>query len=155
MTDWNRLFAYDDWANRETLVSILSAAAALEKSRKVLGHIVGAERLWLSRIEAASKPPPPAVWPDLSLDACATAIDEMRDRWRAYLGALSPAEEARVAQYTNSKGEPWSSRVEDILMHVVMHSGYHRGQIAANMRAAGYEPAYTDYIHAVRIGKIG
>jgi uncharacterized damage-inducible protein DinB len=33
-----------------------------------------------------------------------------------------------------------------------MHSSYHRGQIAADMRAAGVTPAFTDFIHAVRQG---
>jgi uncharacterized damage-inducible protein DinB len=33
-----------------------------------------------------------------------------------------------------------------------MHSAYHRGQIAADMRAAGFAPPYTDFIHAVRQG---
>ena len=37
-------------------------------------------------------------------------------------------------------------------MHVLMHSAYHRGQIAADMRAAGLTPAYTDFIHSVRQG---
>jgi uncharacterized damage-inducible protein DinB len=31
-----------------------------------------------------------------------------------------------------------------------MHSAYHRGQIATQMRTAGYLPAYTDFIHGVR-----
>ena len=55
---------------------------------------------------------------------------------------------------TNSKGEPWTSRVEDILLHVVMHSAYHRGQIASDVRASGHTPAYTDFIHCVRQGFI-
>ena len=59
---------------------------------------------------------------------------------------------ARTIVYTNSKGEPWSSRVSDVLMHVVLHGGYHRGQIAADLREAGFTPAYTDYIEAVRRG---
>ena len=54
--------------------------------------------------------------------------------------------------YRNSQGETWSSRKDDILMHVVMHSAYHRGQIAADMRIAGLVPAYTDFIHSVRQG---
>jgi len=33
-----------------------------------------------------------------------------------------------------------------------MHSAYHRGQIATAMRAAGYAPAYTDFIHCIRQG---
>jgi uncharacterized damage-inducible protein DinB len=52
--------------------------------------------------------------------------------------------------YKNTKGEPWTNSVEDILTHVIMHSAYHRGQIAADMRASGHTPAYTDFIHAVR-----
>jgi uncharacterized damage-inducible protein DinB len=57
--------------------------------------------------------------------------------------------------YKNSKGEPWTSRVQDILTHVFFHSAYHRGQIASEMRRAGYAPAYTDFIHGVRQGLIG
>jgi uncharacterized damage-inducible protein DinB len=60
-------------------------------------------------------------------------------------GALSQS-----VSYTNSKGEAWSSTVQEILTHLVIHSAYHRGQIASDLRAAGQEPAYTDYIHAVR-----
>jgi uncharacterized damage-inducible protein DinB len=56
--------------------------------------------------------------------------------------------------YKNSKGEPWSSAEEDVLMHVVMHSAYHRGQIATDMRANGFTPAYTDFIHAIRQGLV-
>jgi uncharacterized damage-inducible protein DinB len=33
-----------------------------------------------------------------------------------------------------------------------MHSQYHRGQIALVLRESGAEPAYTDYIQAVRTG---
>jgi uncharacterized damage-inducible protein DinB len=39
-----------------------------------------------------------------------------------------------------------------MLTHVLFHSAYHRGQIALQMRASGMEPAYTDFIHAVRQG---
>jgi uncharacterized damage-inducible protein DinB len=59
---------------------------------------------------------------------------------------------SRRVAYTNSKGEEWTSGVEDILTHVTIHSAYHRGQIASDLRAAGHTPAYTDFIHAVRQG---
>ena len=154
MTDWKRLFDYDDWANREALGSLRASPAPPEKSRKWLAHIAGAERLWLSRIEGEG-PPFPAVWPDLSLDACTAAFDELAPRWRRLIVTLSPEVLARTVAYKNSKEEEWSSALGEILMHVVMHSVYHRGQIAADVRAAGLTPAYTDYIHAVRGGKIG
>ena len=72
--------------------------------------------------------------------------------WKNYLTALGEAGLARSLTYKNTKGESFSSQKQDILLHVVMHSAYHRGQIAADMRAAGFSPPYTDFIHAVRQG---
>jgi uncharacterized damage-inducible protein DinB len=54
----------------------------------------------------------------------------------------------------NTKSEPRSSSVQDILTHVLLHSAYHRGQIASQVRAGGETPASTDFIHAVRQGLI-
>jgi uncharacterized damage-inducible protein DinB len=36
---------------------------------------------------------------------------------------------------------PWA-----VLRHVVNHSTYHRGQVAAKLRRLGVEPAATDFI---------
>ena len=57
-----------------------------------------------------------------------------------------------AVEYVNSKGEPWHSLADDILMHVIIHGGYHRGQIATIVRQSGATPAYTDYIHCIRSG---
>ena len=74
----------------------------------------------------------------------------MTSLWREYLNGLSAKQLSENISYKNSKGEPWSNTVEDILTHVLLHSAYHRGQIASQTRAAGETPAYTDFIHAVR-----
>jgi len=153
MTDWKRLIAYDAWANREALASLRAAADPPAKAVRSLGHLVGAGRLWLARIEG-SRESPPAVWPALSLHEAADGVEELAERWRKLARGLDEAALARIVRYTNSKGEPWSSSVADILMHVVIHGGYHRGQIASELRAAGFTPAYTDYIEAVRRGWI-
>ena len=76
----------------------------------------------------------------------------MYSSWRKYLDAQSPSGFDEKIDYRNSKGEPFSSRVEDIITHVLIHSAYHRGQAALEMRAAGLQPAYTDFIHGVRQG---
>jgi uncharacterized damage-inducible protein DinB len=82
-------------------------------------------------------------------------VAELKTAWASYLGQLTPARLAQSVAYTNSKGEHFCNQVGDILMHVVMHSAYHRGQIAADMRASGLEPVYTDFIHAVRQAMVG
>jgi uncharacterized damage-inducible protein DinB len=70
------------------------------------------------------------------------------------LGQLSSVTLSESVAYQNSQGETWTSTVQDILTHVVLHSAYHRGQIASQMRATGEQPAYTDFIHAARQGLI-
>lgn len=147
--DLKRLLAYDDWANRETLASLESIADPPQRSLRLLGHIVGAEQLWYGRL-MGDKPGP--VWPDLSLAECRDAVEELSRLWAEYLRTLTPAGLDQTVAYVNSKGEPWTSRVGDVLTHVVFHSSHHRGQIASDIRAAGHEPPYTDYIHAVRRG---
>jgi len=130
----------------------MPALAAPPKSLRWLGHIIGAEYIWLARMKRVPAPLP--VWPDLSLSDCDKRLNELSERLLAVSARITPERLAESVGYTNSKGEPWTSTVEDILTHVVIHSAYHRGQIASDLRAAGQEPAYTDYIHAVRQGLI-
>ena len=152
-TDFLGLFAYDAWANREALASLAPAAAAAPKAVKLMGHVAATAELWLSRIR--SEPAPLPVWPDLPLDECGRVLARGAARWSAYLEAAGDAELAREIAYTNRKGDTYRNLVSDIAMHVVFHAHYHRGQIAALVRAAGHTPAYTDFIHAVRTHATG
>ena len=148
---YHRLFAYDEWANRTTLAS-LKAAGADGRAVRLMAHVAATERLWYDRLLA--RPQSLAVWPDLSLDQSESLAIEMASAWRAYLASLTPDALGREARYTNTKGEHWINTVADVLTHVVLHSAYHRGQLAAQVRASGGEPAYTDFIEAVRRGYI-
>ena len=145
-----RLFQYDDWANREVLASLQALNAPPERSVKLLAHILSAERLWLERLLVRKQTLP--VWPPFTLEECKFEVDQLPSLWKSYLTSLGEAGLSESIAYRNTKGESFTSRKQDILLHVVMHSAYHRGQIASDMRAAGFTPAYTDFIHAVRQG---
>jgi uncharacterized damage-inducible protein DinB len=147
-----RQFAYDAWANREVLAGLRASARPVTRPRQLLAHILSAERLWLERIRKQPQSLP--VWPDFTLDQCEAQIAGLARLWREFLAQFSPAGLSEKIAYKNSKGEPWTSTVEDVLTHVVLHSAYHRGQIAGQVRAGGETPAYTDFIHAVRHGLI-
>jgi uncharacterized damage-inducible protein DinB len=152
--DFLRMFAYDDWANRECLAAMRAANQVSADALVRMAHILSAQKLWLERI--LKQPPSLPVWPTYTLDDCVVLADEMSLAWRNYLARLAnqfaPGSLDDQVEYRNSKGELWRSRVEDILTHVLFHSAYHRGQIALQMRASGMQPAYTDFIHAVRQG---
>lgn len=145
-----RLFVYDDWANREVLASLEAVKSPLSRSLNLLVHIVAAETLWLERLLIRNQTCP--VWPRFALDECRLEIEKLSGLWKDYLGSLGETGLSTSTTYKNTKGESFTSQKQDILMHVVMHSAYHRGQIAADMRAAGLTPGYTDFIHGVRQG---
>lgn len=147
-----RQLAYDHWANETVIASLASLGPPPPRALRFMAHILGAECLWLARLRKEGSPL--AVWPELSVSECAARSAELRERWSAYVDGLSPASLAAPVTYTNTKGEAWTNSVGDILTHVVVHSAYHRGQIATDVRAAGHTPAYTDFIHAVRQGYV-
>jgi len=145
-----RMFVYDAWANRQCLSAMQGARPVSSDTVGRMAHILAAQKLWLERLRHERQSLP--VWPTASMQEILALADEMATLWRSYLTPLQPGAFSEKIEYRNSKGEPWSSRVDDVLTHVLLHSAYHRGQVALEMRAAGLEPAYTDFIHAVRQG---
>lgn len=146
------MYAYNDWANRETLASLKSSDATPTRSLKIMSHVIAAERLWLERL--MQDKPSLVFWPELNLKECEAHLDDLSQSWQGYLKRLGADDYLRQISYTDSKGKDWTNKVEDALTHVLLHSAQHRGQIALDLRAAGQTPAYTDFIHAVRIGVI-
>ena len=145
-----RQFAYDAWANQETLASLTAGSAP--NSLRFMSHIISGEWLWLVRLKQWKQAF--AVWPEWTREECEAQAGKLPPLWQEYIRGLRPASLEQPATYTNSKGETWTNTIGDVLTHVLLHSAYRRGQIATDMRAAGLTPAYTDYIHAVRQGII-
>lgn len=150
--DSRTIFTYDHWANGEYLAAFRKIGTPPDKSLRWFAHILAAENLWLARLTNADRKV--EVWPSLTVDQCESYLNEQIAAWDAYLAKLTPDILTSTITYRNTKGEAWTNTVQDILTHVPMHSAYHRGQIAADLRANGHEPPYTDYIEAVRRGHI-
>ncbi len=147
-----RQFIYNAWANSEVFSALGASGNSESKGFRLLGHILSAERLWLERIK--SQPQGLPVWPDFEVERCRVEMEDVAKRWHEYLDQVSMDQLSEKIRYKNSKGEEWASSVEHIMSHVLLHSAYHRGQIASQMRFEGKEPAYTDFIHAIRRGLI-
>jgi uncharacterized damage-inducible protein DinB len=152
--DFLRMFEYDSWANRQCLSAMRGAGASgTSDIAGRMAHILSAQKLWLERI--LNRPQSLPVWPGSTVEESLALTDEMSSAWRNYIRQFADHRALdHIVKYRNTKGEPWSSRVDDILTHVLFHSAYHRGQIAVQMRASGLTPTPTDFILAVREGFI-
>ncbi len=136
---------YNSWSYKLLLKAVRALPAPSDSLLAVFGHAVIAEHVWLRRMQGAEDPPPP-VWPDMNLDEIESQIEHNRQAMAHYIAELPVGSFAEGIQYTNSKGDRYQNILGDILMHVHLHAGYHRGQINKLIRQEGGEPAIVDYI---------
>jgi uncharacterized damage-inducible protein DinB len=145
---FSRLYNHVEWADARVLESLRSAQTPRKRDLELYSHILGSEHVWLSRINGTT--PRVAVWPVLSLDECESLGKENVSAFNGLVSRLTPELLRKPITYRNSAGDQFTSTIEDILTHVAMHAAYHRGQIAASLRAGGDTPSPTDYIAFTR-----
>jgi len=143
-----RLLGHQAWADSRVLNALQNASDTPPDALKLFAHILGAEHIWLARLQGVA--PTEAVWPDLSLAGCLRVASEDEHGYRDFIFGLNPPALRRIVQYRNSAGRELETAVEDILLHVFLHGAYHRGQIARQLRLAGAVPESTDYIAFAR-----
>jgi len=127
------------WANGRVLQMLRETA--VDDDHRIFAHILAAERVWASTLMDEPRPCP--VWPGWTLDECVPLIPDNGARYRQILDARSLDE---PVAYRFSTGEAFESSVGRILLHVLAHGAYHRGQIAQDVRRAGGQIIDTDYI---------
>ncbi len=143
-----RLVAHLEWADQRVLAALRAAPHAPPKALEIYAHILGSEHTWVSRLYGT--PPRLAVWPSLTLDECERVAAENAGQLRKIVDAITGDALERGITYRNSAGDQFTSTLEDILTHVMLHGPYHRGQVALLIRAAGDTPSPTDYIFFTR-----
>ncbi|MGE0462372.1 MAG: DinB family protein [Vicinamibacterales bacterium] len=145
-----RMLAFDHWANTVSLDAVEPVAERVPRSLAWLNHILGAKRIWLARVTGAESPF--GVNPTFGPPELRVEFHLANEGWSRFLATQSAADVARVIRYTNLKGDPFESVLGDILAHLPVHGQHHRGQVNADLRAAGIIPPAIDYIHAARTG---
>jgi uncharacterized damage-inducible protein DinB len=144
----SRFFRYELWANRRVLES-LQQSAPPAKAVELFAHVLAAQEVWLARLHGQDTSAL-AVWPDISLGDCQTALKRLETSVQTYVESLNEdILETRIA-YRTQRGDRFENTPREILTHLAFHSHYHRGQIAARLRDAGLTPVNTDFIQYVR-----
>jgi uncharacterized damage-inducible protein DinB len=148
---FNTLYRYNAWANRRIMACLERQQVEDEKILSILGHLVAAQFIWLCRIKDLPKSQY-ALWGKYSLAELRAMVEESADLWLSFLDEHNTFD--RVLKYTNFVGDYYENNVRDIMIHLVNHGTYHRGQIALLLRDKGFEPVNTDLITYDRV-KLG
>lgn len=144
------LLGYNEWANDKMMDSLRQSSNPSAKAVRALAHLLIAEKTWLLRLKTNQDSTGFDFWQGTTLEQCEALALEVKQAFAALTNELTEDQLDSFATYKNSKGTEYSTSYRDILMHVLMHSAYHRGQVAMAVRAEDETPAYTDYIAFVR-----
>ncbi len=150
MEHLKQLIEHLAWADERTLGALDTLPTTDPKIVGTYAHVLGAEHIWLTRLQG--KAATVGVWPMLSLAECRRLAAENAAGLRAFVASLDPAAASGGVTYTNTAGITFTSTAHDILLHVCLHGQYHRGQVAAAVRAGGGNPLPTDFIAYTRGG---
>lgn len=142
------LLAHLQWADEQALTALRSAGERHAGALELLAHVIGAEETWLARLEG--RVPALAVWPNLDLGELTSAMMRTHAALAAWLATADDEALDAEIDYVNSAGTAFRTRAADIVLHVMLHGAYHRGQIALLLRQSGTRPLPTDYIAFVR-----
>jgi uncharacterized damage-inducible protein DinB len=150
----SELLCYKAWAND----LIFTALAGLPEQEltaprpivfgsilRTLNHVYSMDLVWQANLEGRphgfTTRNPATSAPFLEL----REAQKRTDAWYvAYTGSLPEADEEQLVHFTFIGGGPASLTRRGILLHVVNHGTYHRGNVAAMMYTLGLPPPTTD-----------
>lgn len=145
------LFAYDRWANRKVLDTCRKLSAEQYGAEPVPGwasvrstiyHIALATEFNLRTLAGDPDDRIPTEAELATVDAAAQLLERAYGRFEEL--TLTP-ERLNTLQTLRAVGRTFTLPRWAILRHVVNHSTYHRGQVAAKLKRFGIEPPNSDF----------
>jgi uncharacterized damage-inducible protein DinB len=153
----NELFDYNYWARDRQL----QACAALTEEqflrplgnsfpslRDTLTHLLAVEWLWLERWRGRS--PRTSLAPEElpTLAALSQRWQTVEREMREYVAGLTEEALDQSATYVNTRGKTWTYELWRMILHLLQHQSYHRGQVTALFRQLGVQPPKVDFLDA-------
>jgi uncharacterized damage-inducible protein DinB len=143
-----KLYAYNYWSNKRVLGAIQEQNVTDSKILQLMGHVLAAQYLWLHRIKGLPAPDV-KLWGEYTLTKLFEMAEDVGKQWIEFVESTDNFD--RELTYRNYTNDPYTNNVENIMVHLVNHSSYHRGQVAMLLRQKGYEPINTDFITYDRV----
>ena len=151
------LYGYNEWANER----VLRAAARLGEenfSREQgaswgsieanVAHLVAAQTIWLQRWQRETNVRPVVDEQKIAgMDRLQARFAESHAALRTFVEQLTEAELESVLDYRDSKGNPYSRPLWQLMAHVVNHGTQHRSETAMALTACEQSPGDIDYVY--------
>jgi uncharacterized damage-inducible protein DinB len=156
MNTIHSIFAHKSWANNE-LFNLLATvpteqhAEAIHPAIRTLNHIYVVDSIFQAHLQG--KPhgytaTNTQATPDLSELQFSVATT---DAWfEDYASKVSPALLSETLQFRFTDGDNGTMTREEMLLHIITHGAYHRGNVGQVMKSISVTPPrdlYTKFLH--------
>lgn len=141
------------WADASTWKAVLAFVPASEDRvlRERLHHIHLCQHVWLKIWR--DEPFDPHAGETLELAGLANWAREYHEAVGNFLATLDESELARKVIVPGTDTDFQQPQLWESFVQITTHSTYHRGQVSARLREIGGEPAQTDFIAWIGLGK--
>jgi uncharacterized damage-inducible protein DinB len=149
------LFGYKAWANSE-LFSLLVALAPehveqLHTCIRTLNHIYVVDRIFRAHLAGESRPfDTTNTKATPSLEQLESAVKATDPWYQTYVSSLTATELLEVLAFTFTDGDRGRMSKEEMLLHVLTHGCYHRGNVGQVLKSISVSPPrdlYTKFLH--------
>jgi uncharacterized damage-inducible protein DinB len=149
LNELRTLVDYHYWARDRLLQAVepltadqlaFTIASSFPSVHETLVHLWGAEVIWLRRWEGDSPTELPAGDSVADLASIRRVWAEEETKLRALLERLGENGVARPMEYRTFDGKPYVQPFWQMLVHLVNHGSYHRGQVTTMLRQLGVPP---------------
>lgn len=153
------LFDYKAWANVELfdVLATVTSEADLHTAIRTLNHINVVDRIFRAHLlgeahgyEATNTKATPA------LAELRAAVIETDGWYQQYVASLDETALSARLQFRFTDGDTGQMSREEMLMHVITHGGYHRGnvgQVLKNISVAPPRDILTKFLHVSEPGR--
>lgn len=151
LKELRQLYDYNKWANCEFFQFFEETTIQNEKAIVVFAHLLLTELTWLRRMLENLDTSNFDFWAGQTPADVRKILAENEQLYVDFFAALTEEKLENSFYYKNSRGLAFENTWREALMHVFLHSSYHRGQVAQAIRSAGNAPPYTDFIQFLRL----
>ena len=148
--------AYNFWANQK-LCEVILALPAEQQTReipssfnsiqKTLLHMWDAESIWWQRLKLQEVIIAPSTNFSGTTQDIVSGLQQQDRQWDEWINNANPMALDHVFSYYNLKKEHFKQPTFQVVMHVMNHNMYHRGQLVNMLRQLGVQKIpQTDYI---------
>ena len=159
----NQYASYDVWANKRITECVLALGETQQKQQlassfsslyETFYHLWYAQNIWWSRLQHNNAIAGLGEINAYTMKEISDGLLQQSVQWEQWVHGASQMEVEEILNYYSNKKGHFSEPVWQILLHLLNHSTYHRGQIVTMLHQLEVSPIPgTDFILFARANK--